>query len=220
VAVKQSRKWVNRIVGEAEVAAEQLLANPKNWRIHPKAQQEAIGELLSEVGWVQRVIVNERTGFVVDGHARVAMAISAGEQVPILYVDLSEEEEALIIASLDPLSTMAVADEDLLAALVTGISPDGALGLLVDSTLTDAEKTSMGDVVNETNERNLGDKKAQIRPVLYAKQVAIFESAILSTGIQLRGEALIEICRFYIEQKGQHDILAEGATPIESLVAN
>ena len=41
-------------------------------------------------------------GFVVDGHARVALAISAGERVPVVYVDLSEKEEALILATLDP----------------------------------------------------------------------------------------------------------------------
>ena len=96
---------------------EQLLANPKNWRIHPKAQQDALAGVLAEVGWVQDIIVNKRTGFVVDGHARVALAISAGERVPVVYVDLSENEEALILATLDPLSAMAVTDEDLLAGL-------------------------------------------------------------------------------------------------------
>ena len=73
--------------------------------------------VLAEVGWVQDIIVNKRTGFVVDGHARVALAISAGERVPVVYVDLSENEEALILATLDPLSAMAVTDEDLLAGL-------------------------------------------------------------------------------------------------------
>ena len=30
---------------------------------------------------------------MVDGHARVALAISAGERVPVVFVDLSEQEE-------------------------------------------------------------------------------------------------------------------------------
>src|ERR1700722_15600770 len=95
-------KWRNRIVGHGEEDPTQLLANPRNWRLHPKAQQDALAGVLEQVGWVQDVIVNKRTGFVVDGHARVALALSAGERVPVVYVDLSEQEEALIIATLDP----------------------------------------------------------------------------------------------------------------------
>ena len=38
---KTATAWRNRIVGHGEEAPDQLLANPKNWRIHPKAQQDA-----------------------------------------------------------------------------------------------------------------------------------------------------------------------------------
>ena len=34
--------WKNRIVGHGEESPEQLLANPKNWRTHPKEQREAL----------------------------------------------------------------------------------------------------------------------------------------------------------------------------------
>jgi DNA modification methylase len=116
-----ARKWRNRIVGHGEEDPEQLLANPRNWRIHPKAQQDALRGVLSTVGWVQDVIVNQRTGFVVDGHARVAMAISAGERVPVVYVDLSEAEEALILATFDPISSMAAKDSEIFDDLVKGM---------------------------------------------------------------------------------------------------
>ena len=128
----QLPKWRNRIVGHGEEDPEQLLANPKNWRIHPKNQQDALLGVLNEVGWVQDVIINKRTGFVVDGHARVALAISAGERVPVVYVDLSEKEEALILATFDPLNSMAVTDEDLLAGLVGELEvSDGAVKALL-----------------------------------------------------------------------------------------
>jgi DNA modification methylase len=130
---KPSSKWRNRIVGHAEVDPTQLLANPKNWRIHPKAQQDALTGVLDEVGWVQSSIVNKRTGFVLDGHLRAALAIAAGERVPVVYVDLSEQEEDLILATLDPLSAMAVTDEDLLAALVGTLDvTDAAIQALLD----------------------------------------------------------------------------------------
>ncbi len=124
----EHRAWRNRIVGHGEEDADQLLANPKNWRVHPKAQQSALEGVLKEVGWVQQVIVNRVTGFVVDGHARVAMAISRGEKVPVVYVELTKEEEALVLATLDPLSAMAGTDDELLADLKSGMS-EAYLGL-------------------------------------------------------------------------------------------
>ena len=97
--------WRNRIVGSGEEAPDQLATNPANWRTHPGLQRDALRGSLSEVGWVQQVMVNRRAGFVVDGHARVEEALSRHEPtVPVLYVDLSEDEERLVLATLDPLA--------------------------------------------------------------------------------------------------------------------
>lgn len=112
----------SRIVGHDDVDPEQLVANPKNWRIHPRGQQDALEGALSEVGWVQGIVVNRRTGYVVDGHARVTLALRNGDAtVPVTYVDLSEEEEALVLATLDPIGAMAVADTHLLGELLEGV---------------------------------------------------------------------------------------------------
>lgn len=64
--------WRSRIVGHGEEAPDQLLANPRNWRIHPKTQQDALAGVLDEVGWVQDIIVNQLTGYVVDGTTLIA----------------------------------------------------------------------------------------------------------------------------------------------------
>jgi DNA modification methylase len=115
--------WRSRIVGTGTEAPDQLLANPRNWRVHPKAQQDALAGVLGEVGWVQNVIVNQRTGHVVDGHARVEIAISRGEtEVPVVYVDLDENEEGIVLAALDPLAAMAGTDPEKWAALLAEIS--------------------------------------------------------------------------------------------------
>ena len=127
--------WRNRITGAGEEAPDQLLANPANWRIHPKAQQDALAGALDAVGWVQQVLVNRRTGFVVDGHARVALALSRGEPtVPVLYVDLDPDEEALVLATLDPIGAMAGRDDEKLRALLADVTVDDAalLALLGD----------------------------------------------------------------------------------------
>ncbi len=117
--------WRSRIVGSGEEAPGQLLANPANWRVHPTAQREALAGLLGQVGWVQQVLVNRRTGHVVDGHLRVALAIKQNAaSVPVLYVDLEPEEEALVLASLDPLAAVAQPDEEKLRALLADLSVD------------------------------------------------------------------------------------------------
>ena len=72
--------WRNRIVGSGEEAPDQLLANPGNWRVHPKAQQDALAGALDAVGWVGQVLVNRRSGCVVDGHARVASRCPAASR--------------------------------------------------------------------------------------------------------------------------------------------
>ncbi len=122
--------WRNRIVGSGEEAPDQLVANPANWRIHGGAQRNALRGSLDTVGWVQQVMVNRRTGFVIDGHARVEEALSRGEPtVPVLYVDLDPEEEALVLATLDPIGAMADRDEAKLNALLAEVTVDDA-GLL------------------------------------------------------------------------------------------
>ena len=114
--------WRSRITGHGEEDPSQLLANPRNWRIHPKAQQDALTAVLDRVGWVQDVIVNKTTGHVLDGHLRVGLAISREEEsIPVVYVELTEDEEALILATFDPLGALAGTDDEILRSLVSDI---------------------------------------------------------------------------------------------------
>lgn len=131
--------WRNRIIGDGYEAPDQLLANPLNWRVHPLHQQEKLEGVLSEIGWIQRVIVNRATGHVIDGHARVGLAISRGEPlVPVLYVDLTLEEERLVLATLDPIGALAGTDRQVLDALLAEVSsPDGAVQRLLDDLARD-----------------------------------------------------------------------------------
>jgi DNA modification methylase len=118
---EEQTPWKHRIVATAEVDATSLMANPKNWRLHPDAQRQALAGVLDVVGWVQRIIVNQRTGVIVDGHLRTEMAAEKRERVPVGYVDLSPDEEALILASLDPIAAQAETDQAKLNALLAEI---------------------------------------------------------------------------------------------------
>jgi hypothetical protein len=78
-----------------------------------------LSSVLDQIGWVQDVIVNQATGYVLDGHLRVALAISREElEVPVSYVELTDAEEDLVLAGLDPLSGMAETNTDALDALM------------------------------------------------------------------------------------------------------
>jgi len=126
--------WRSRIVGHDAVDPSLLVPNPVNWRSHPAEQQRAVAGALSEVGWVTEVIVNRVTGHVVDGHLRIELALAAQEPlVPVTYVELTEDEERLVLATLDPLSAMAAAEATSLSELLAGLEPaDGALRALLD----------------------------------------------------------------------------------------
>jgi ParB-like chromosome segregation protein Spo0J len=119
--------WRSRIVGHGEAPPETLVSNPRNWRTHPRPQLDALAGVLSEVGWVQDVLVNRTTGNVVDGHARIQLALTRKEaSVPVVYVELSEAEEAKVLATLDPIGAMAGADRDQLERLLQDVTTDDA----------------------------------------------------------------------------------------------
>ena len=157
--------WRNRLIGSDDVAPDQLLANPLNWRIHVKAQQDALVGSLDSVGWIRQILVNQRTGHVVDGHLRVALALRNDEPtVPVVYVDLSEEEELLVLATLDPLAAMASADTDVLAELLAQVeTDDAALQALLDG-LADEYDIDLGDEPPEDPGAQI-DKAAELQAI-------------------------------------------------------
>jgi hypothetical protein len=122
--------WQSRIVAHAAVPPADLLPHPLNFRDHPTAQQAALEGSLDELGWIRAVTVNRRTGRILDGHLRVERALARGEAtVPVEYVDLSEAEERLALAVIDPLAAMAHTNPDHLAGLLAEVTAaDPALG--------------------------------------------------------------------------------------------
>jgi site-specific DNA-methyltransferase (adenine-specific) len=116
-------KWKNRIIETGIANPSELIANPVNFRKHPKRQQEAINGSLDALGWIQNVIVNKRTGRIIDGHLRVDQAIAHGEAaVPVQWVDLSEEEEGQALLSLDPIAAMAETNKQTMTDIMKQIN--------------------------------------------------------------------------------------------------
>lgn len=146
--------YANRIVDyEACVDPTQLLAHPENWRIHPKAQQDALRGALEEIGWAAAVTVNINTQHVVDGHLRAAEAISAESCVPVIYVDLSDDEELKMLATFDTITGMAITD----SAMLRGISERISFS---SEALAASVRKAVSAVVREEPERPNGDVAA------------------------------------------------------------
>jgi hypothetical protein len=105
---------------------EELAENPANWRAHPAGQTAALAGALAEVGWAGAVLYNERTGRLIDGHARRKLPpeLLVDGRLPVLVGSWNEEQEQLILATLDPLAAMAETDAPKLAALLRQVDTD------------------------------------------------------------------------------------------------
>jgi hypothetical protein len=104
----------------AWVDAASLTENPHNWRTHPPQQLDGIRDAIREVGWAGALLYNKRTRRLIDGHARKKLFEGHGE-VPVLIGSWTEEQEKKILATLDPLASLAGADTDALDKLLREI---------------------------------------------------------------------------------------------------
>ncbi len=117
--------WHNRIVRYGEAVIADLLANPFNARIHGQAQQAMLLGSLSTVGIVDTLMINVSTNHLVDGHLRMVLADRHGvETWPALWIDVSEDEEKFILATLDWITVKADTDREVLDSLLQQLQAD------------------------------------------------------------------------------------------------
>ncbi len=194
-------RWQNRVVDHDDaVDPEQLLANPLNWRIHPRPQQKAMEAILDEVGWLGSVIVNRLSGCVVDGHMRVSIAISAGETVPVDYVELSEEEEAKALATYDTITMLAVTDPASFQMVIDGISDlDESIQAAIESAHRPASKPDderRDDAKEPTSEQAADEPEREAFVFGYIHWT--------NTHIDCQGETIEALTRWYLGYKAEH----------------
>lgn len=190
----------NRIVGyDPEVDPNTLTPHPSNPKIHPANQKEAIKGALTEIGWIDTVTVNRRTGKMIDGHERREQAIENGHSVPVIYVDLSEEEESLALATLDPIGSMANYSQERLSELLIDVksSSEAVATLLADLTVDSAPTF---ENKGQTGDRQI-ERATVVRIAIHVDDVRTVERAIALTGVEDRGSAMLALCRFYLQTK-------------------
>jgi hypothetical protein len=98
----------NRIVGHRRVRAGDLLPHELNWRIHPRAQREALQALYAEVGFARSLLAFERPDGrlqLIDGHLR--REIDPDMLVDVEVLDVTPDEARKLLLSMDSLAALA-----------------------------------------------------------------------------------------------------------------
>ena len=126
-------KIKDRIIELKRVKAKELSPHPSNWRTHPKEQQDAMRSALAEIGYADALKVRQHNGGyqIIDGHLRAETTPEM--EVPVLVLDLDESETKKMLATFDPLASLAGTDEDILSGLIKDIDWEAeGLGEIVE----------------------------------------------------------------------------------------
>jgi hypothetical protein len=130
----------DRIRELRRVRAAELRPNPRNWRMHTEKQQNALRSILAEVGYVDALLARECPDGsleLIDGHLRAET--TPDQLVPVLVLDVDEEEAGLVLATFDPLSQLAEVDSEKLDQLVRELDiTSGPLAQMLDELIEPA----------------------------------------------------------------------------------
>ncbi len=196
-----------------------LKPSPRNPRKHTATNIGVIADSLAEIGAWRSISIDEEN-IVRAGNGVVEAAAERGiENVRIVDAEgdeiiavrrrgLTEEQKRRYELFDNRSSDLAEYDGEVLQemselGLTRGIFPDDEIESIVESeALEDLLGTKLDEEADGEGAADAaGKKRREIRPVLFAEGVATFEAAIDATGIDDRGEALIEICRAYLASK-------------------
>jgi hypothetical protein len=117
----------DRIRELRRVRASDLRPHPRNWRIHPPEQQDALRGILAEVGFADALLARELPDgslMLIDGHLRAEATPDA--MVPVLVLDVDEAEADKILLTHDPLAAMATASDEHVRSLLAHVKTENA----------------------------------------------------------------------------------------------
>ncbi len=131
----------SRIKELRHVKASDLRPNPRNWRTHPAEQVDSLKGILAEIGYAGAGLARELPDGsleLIDGHARAE--VSGDGMMPVLVLDVSEDEANKILATFDPLGAMAGTDAAKLDELLKSVEFDNeAVNAMLDELAAGAE---------------------------------------------------------------------------------
>lgn len=132
-------KYRDRIVGLIRVRGDRILPHPKNFRLHPENQREALRGVLADIGigdtlivvpadeskvqevaamksvterdkWLRAFDAGGGDVLLLDGHLRAEEI--RDQPIPVLVLDLNAREQAEFLALFDPLGDLAGFDRE------------------------------------------------------------------------------------------------------------
>jgi hypothetical protein len=117
----------NRIVAHVSIRAGDLIPHPNNWRRHPPQQRRALEDSLAELGDIRSLLgyrLADGRIQLIDGHLR--RDIDPDRLVTVELVDLTEEEAAKALLTLDPLAALAETDSQAVHLLTANLKTESA----------------------------------------------------------------------------------------------
>lgn len=212
----------------AKVTADKLERFRTQTRNSNRHTQRGMGQLeasMRKYGYVTPMTA-AADGEIIDGSARAETGATVfGDDVlvvhhdgtkPVIMVrddipsaDTPEAREISIAANRIAQVNLDFDAEQILADLNGGANLSA---FWFDNELSDLiaadEQTDLNNVGADALAGLTQDDGKQIKPVLFVRDIADFERAIMATGVKRRGEALMTICRYYLEhsEEGQQYI--------------
>lgn len=145
------------------VPSNQLAPNPKNWRLHPLAQHNALRSLLSEIGISTTAVAVERPEDLILIDSHLHSEILGDEIIPVLIVDLTDSEAVKLLTTFDSVSDMATSDPEKLEQLLSEISTQSeAVQQMLDKMASDQGITPPDFSPTDNGTQGLLDQKQPI----------------------------------------------------------
>ena len=107
--------------------ADSLNPHPRNPNEHPERQIDLLAKIILQNGMRAPIVVSNRSGFIIKGHARLEAAIKAGlEMVPVDFQDYdSENSEMADLLADNRIAELAEADISQINAIIDELEEEG-----------------------------------------------------------------------------------------------
>jgi hypothetical protein len=144
---QSNQSFRDRIKELRRVKASELIPNPHNWHEHPIEERQDMIGVLHEIGYADAMLARELPDgrlMLLDGHMRTDIA--EDDIVPVLIVDLTEQEAKQLIAVHDMIGKKARTKDDVLGDLLSELEAEDAdMRRMLDEIRSDLELQALED---------------------------------------------------------------------------